>query len=344
MYKPDTLSIVTTYKCTAACEHCCFRCSPQRTETLSLERIKKYIKDATEVPSIKLIVFTGGECFTLGDDLFAAIRYAHEFGFATRCVSNGYWATTERNAKKIFEKIKKAGLTEINFSTGDYHSAHIAIDTVIRGIKTTCENGMVTAVNIELFENSQTKSIFKSIFKVWKNKYPHLHVNHGLWIPNGGSTKLRHSEFFQNNGIKCNRGCNSILNSISVSPNGKVLACCGLYSNYMPDLVLGGLDNENLVNILKKTLYKEDLLKIALAVSGPEYILTHAQKYNSRISVKKRYVHPCQSCLQIYHNKEIRPAIVKTCQEKAEQFYATYRIANAMDDCIMGRDLIRPDF
>lgn len=47
--QPLTLSFVTTYKCTAACENCCFKCSPYRTEKLSKNEMKQYIDTVIEI-------------------------------------------------------------------------------------------------------------------------------------------------------------------------------------------------------------------------------------------------------------------------------------------------------
>lgn len=134
------------------------------------------------------------------------------------------------------------------------------------------------------------------------------------------------------------RGCNSLFNSVSVAPDGALRACCGLYAEYIPEMKLGNLNNESLKDILKRHYEKEDAIKIALAVEGPEALLNYAHKHNPRIQVKDHYVHPCQSCLQIYKKKKHQEAIIKACKENEERFYSTYRIANTMDDFIMGRD------
>lgn len=60
---PQILTLITTYKCTAACENCCFNCSPQYSRLMSISEIKEYISTCKATfPSIKVVVFTGGEC------------------------------------------------------------------------------------------------------------------------------------------------------------------------------------------------------------------------------------------------------------------------------------------
>lgn len=69
---PTTLSFITTNKCTAACKNCCFGCNPKNNMRLSLSVMKNHVDEAVKsYPTIRSLVLTGGECFTLGGDLLA---------------------------------------------------------------------------------------------------------------------------------------------------------------------------------------------------------------------------------------------------------------------------------
>ena len=96
---PSTLTILPTYNCTAACEHCCFGSHPGIAERIPLPRILDYITQAAGLGTVKVIVFSGGECFTLGPELVIAIAKATELGLATRCVTNGCWAISEAHGR-----------------------------------------------------------------------------------------------------------------------------------------------------------------------------------------------------------------------------------------------------
>jgi len=74
--RPHTLSLITTYQCTSQCNGCCFSCSPGKVERLSTAKMASLIDEATSIPSIKVIVFTGGEATLLGDDLVFLIEQA----------------------------------------------------------------------------------------------------------------------------------------------------------------------------------------------------------------------------------------------------------------------------
>lgn len=60
--EPKILSLITTDKCTAACRNCCFQCSPQLKQRMSLEQMKHWIDETvSDFPDVKSCVFTGGE-------------------------------------------------------------------------------------------------------------------------------------------------------------------------------------------------------------------------------------------------------------------------------------------
>jgi len=121
-FSPNTLTILCTYQCTAACRQCCFESSPQIKGRLTRQTIIARIKEAKSAfPNLKVVVFSGGEALMLKDDLFASIAHCTSEGLLTRVVSNGYWGKTPKMAQNTVAKLQKAGLRELNLSTGRDH-------------------------------------------------------------------------------------------------------------------------------------------------------------------------------------------------------------------------------
>src|SRR5580704_14588777 len=151
---PHTLSLITTHRCTAACDHCCFSCTPEVKDHIPIPNLYRYIEEATEVPTIKVVVFTGGECFLLGRDLDNLVKAAAGHDFFTRFVSNGYWAVTPQAARRRLEKLVACGLTEANYSTGDQHAVYVKPEYVLNGALAAADMGLTTVLTIELFQES----------------------------------------------------------------------------------------------------------------------------------------------------------------------------------------------
>src|SRR2546425_1172117 len=150
VHGPTHLTILPTYRCTAACAQCCFESNPHVQGRIPLPRILDYIDQAArDFPTLRLVVFSGGECFLLRDDLDAAIGPAARHGLATRCVTNGYWATSKRAAHERIAPLYDAGLTELNFSTGDDHQAFVPYERVVIGATTTAEFGIRALIVVE---------------------------------------------------------------------------------------------------------------------------------------------------------------------------------------------------
>jgi len=287
---------------------------------LDFEKIAKYLNQATEIPSIKVVVFTGGECFLLQEDLTRAVEYANDLGYITRCVSNAYWAIDNNTSHQKLKPLLRAGLKEINFSTGDHHLKYVPLENVIRATKLACQAGLTTVVNIELYKNAKTKSKLRTIFSNLKKDYNNLIVNYGLWIPNGGQSKIYHDKQHRLNSKTIDKiGCDSILSSISITPKNEVISCCGMYINYIPELVMGYLSEKTLPEILSDQ--HEDVLKLWIYLEGPYKVLQAAALHNNTIRLSKNYVHPCQACLKLYKTKKYRASIYKACLQNTYRLY-----------------------
>ena len=127
---PRMLSILTTRRCTAACDHCCVGAGPHASAAIPVERIHRLIDEATRIPSLELIGFTGGECFLLGRDLDELVGHASAAGFTTRAISNGYWARDRRAADERIGGLRARGLDELVLSTGTFHQRFVIVNSV----------------------------------------------------------------------------------------------------------------------------------------------------------------------------------------------------------------------
>lgn len=184
---PTLLTFLTTYTCTSSCKNCCFQCNPKRKEKLSVEDMISYIdKCIDSYSSIKMLVLSGGggEAFLFGKSLEKIIRHATKAGLKTRIVTNGFWAKNyERTYKKI-QNLIKAGLSEINFSTGDDHLEFVPIKNIINGALASLRQNITVAINVE---SAQSKSFESNVLLEDPDLKEYisngsLKIINGLWI------------------------------------------------------------------------------------------------------------------------------------------------------------------
>lgn len=307
---PTTLTFITTYKCTAACKDCCFSCSPKRKERLSLEEMKSYIDQVIDsYDTIKVFVLTGGETFLLGNELNQIVEYASSKGLIVRIVSNGYWAKTYNYAIKKLSSLIRKGLKELNFSTGDDHQKFVPIDNIINGICASLDLGLTVVVNVECSPISKFKETTlkeDERIKHYLKTEPfskRLQILSGYWMPFTKSTKEEVDKVEETLRVVTSTSrCTSLFNTITITPNHEINACCGITSEYIPFLKLGNAKRSPI-----KDLYNQqfnDFLKIWLFNEGPQKIMDFISEVDPNKKINTNGWHICQICAEIFRDKE----------------------------------------
>lgn len=326
---PKTLTLITTYRCTSACPNCCFNCSPKpiRDHIMTLSEMKNYIDRSIQAfPSIQMVIFTGGECTLLGQNLLDAIQYARKLNLYTRIVTNGHWAKNQSETQNIVNKFVQAGLNEINFSAGDEHSKFVEINRLSMAIaiaaKQTTFRGVV--VNIEQTPHSTiTSDVLKQSEQIQSLKECEqkriLFIN-SPWIEfrkhsNSKNTSEESEKVVVNN----KTGCDSILDSLNINPYGQVLSCCGLCSEYSPILKLGSADNHSISDLSNKRF--DDLAKLWIYTDGPYNILC-----NIGSTPVDTNCHQCEYCFQLLNNRDNIQKLLSIPKETIENIILNYNI------------------
>lgn len=323
--KPKVITVITTYKCSAACKECCFQCSPKLNIRLSYEDIKNFISSSVKEfgDSLKVCVFTGGECTLLGDDLFKAITLAKELGLSTRIVTNASWAKTKSSAEKMISKLVNSGLDEINYSTGDNHQEWIPLKYIKNAVKASFEQSLSTTISIESFKGSNfSYDDFINDPEISKllSYSDIIQCVKASWIPLKNKHLLDKNgrDIFKNPSFK---GCDSILMFLGINPQNILISCCGLTMEYIPSMKLGSFNKNDFVKKYQSQFY--DFLKIWLFTDGPEKILKFACENNENLlKYTKNIVHPCQACSYIYNIEEIQNTLVNN-YHKIEKKYSS---------------------
>ena len=93
------LHLLLTYQCTFECDHCFAWGSPFQSGTMTLDLIRRILKQAKVAGSVEWIYFEGGEPFLYYQTMLAGIDLANNMGFKVGIVTNSYWATSEEDAQ-----------------------------------------------------------------------------------------------------------------------------------------------------------------------------------------------------------------------------------------------------
>lgn len=317
LVRPRMLSILTTRQCTAACDHCCVGASPKVTTRIPVTRIHELIDEATRIPSFERIVFTGGECFLLGADLDALVRHAAENGFATRVITNGYWAVNDHAARQRIDALRQAGLDEMMLSTGTFHQRFVPVTRVIAAARAAAAAGLPlpTRISVEdcdqsTFDDAILKDELADLIALRS-----VYIVRDPWIPDAGgrgATMLSHEKrgaAGTDNGMG---RCAQILSVITVTPDQQLLSCCGFPMEQLPRLRIGSVANQSLDDVLR--LAPNELMKMWLHVAGPdgiaEFVARHIPGYTLPASPSI-----CHSCAVLQRDARAMRVVTEHADE-----------------------------
>src|SRR3546814_13907772 len=106
-------------------------------------------------------------------------------GMSTRIVSNGSWAKRLVRAKEICNELKRAGLDELNISTGNDHQEFVPQESVVNAAESAIACDITTLITVETdTEDSDCYTSIRSderVKELLKNRRFHLASN--FWMP-----------------------------------------------------------------------------------------------------------------------------------------------------------------
>lgn len=321
---PSAVCFITTYKCTASCTNCCFQCSPRQKSQLSIDEIKSYLHNAVHLyPSIKILILTGGECFLLGSGLIEIVKFAKFQNLLTRVVTNAYWAYSEEKAEKILQPLVEAGLTEINFSTGDDHLKDIPLIRVKNAILASVKLGLKPLVNIEsnpthsfsvnsLLEDTQLKSLVLE---------GNLSLVNGIWVQFRNAkpaTQEKNRPIFQYK----HGSCKNLFHTITIDANHRMVACCGLTAKANRYLDLGSVQHFNIKELYERQFL--DFIKIWLYTEGPIGIVKFLSEKGLCDINDYRNLHDCLICFRIFQNNQFLKYLRLSYEEVFTNIYLNF--------------------
>ena len=335
--EPKILTLVVTYKCSASCNNCCFSCNPDRNEFLSKNDAIGIITESVEsFPKLSLLVITGGEPLLQGTEyLTSIIQHAKKSKLHTRLVTNGFWAISSSKANKILSSLVNAGLDELNLSTGDDHLEYVSVDNVIRAAIEAVKLKTNTVINIEGHANSkftpedlEKNTMFKEFFNDQTNRLL-IKVINGLWIPINNKGNIEYDQ----KGLKMvqdmKKGCDSILDTISIFPDKSLKSCCGLIVNEVKEFKLGYLDGNNMKGLFSQQF--ANFINIWLKLDGPYKIFNSLAKINPNLKLYE-LTHTCMVCSLFFNDEEVRETLLSNYHKFIPEVFFKYQIHKQLNN------------
>ncbi len=145
---PISGGLMLSYKCSAACRHCMYACSPQWSgDWISKDQLESYLPQLAAViqPSpqgpkhMSLnhgLHFSGGEPFMNFERLLQAVEIANRLNIPSTFVeTNCFWCRNDAITRERLKALRQAGLSGILISVNPYYAEYIPFECTQRCVR-----------------------------------------------------------------------------------------------------------------------------------------------------------------------------------------------------------------
>lgn len=303
---PFRVGLLITKRCNISCSHCWFNSGPELYETMKLYEAKYFIDEASKIQSVEWISFTGGEPFLYYKMLRDLIKYANKKSLFTECVTNCFWANSDKETEEKLKVLVDAGLEVINISTDDFHQRYIPFINVYNCYSVAKKLGLKIVILCTIFKNCtlNIKEISKRLNdddihiigrKKEKSQISALALENEF-LPIGRGIDLPKTEWVFNKG-RIEGPCKIVLRDIGIDPSGNVLPCCSA-AGLIRKFILGNVKEKSLIKIMEEA--RETPLFRILSKLGPIGV------YNLMMhNRKKDFINRCHVCYEVLNDPKI---------------------------------------
>jgi hypothetical protein len=255
-----TLLFQLSYQCNIRCAHCCYSCGPSVSDmheflaklslapgtpstipALSNNDVISALEQAAELGIFSHVSFTGGETTLNRRLLLEALPRAKALGLHTRIVTNGSFARTPTSASRLLTELRSAGLDFLYVSCGDYHREFVPIDS-LRNCLTECLSlGLQMAFGAVIRQGSEVcrEFLIRELPIPEELLGKSVEVFEYNVVKTGRAEHLPESDFETQAEPSSAGRCLNVTNQVVITPDKKVLACCGFPHREIPELQLG---------------------------------------------------------------------------------------------------------
>ena len=321
------LTFIMSDKCNITCDFCGPDCGPGYKIHLDFEFMRKLFDEQHRSIGVSHVVFTGGEPTLFIKDVLKMIEHVSRHNLPTRIVTNAYWGKSKALANRFVSRLKRAGLSEFNFSVDDFHEEYIPLSS----IKTAVDISLEAGINVLLVHKTypggkSSKQTFEqllgreivSIEDISPSQY-HMHelmFSNGITMPIGrGSENIDLKKWTYELPEGNWRGpCSEVFKNITIQANGKMSPCCGIVDRKLDEFYCANMHQENFVDAIKKA--NQTVLYNWLALEGPSGIMEYVENKTGKKLSLDRYIQNCQVCQQLFSDDESRRVIKQGLSEK----------------------------
>ncbi len=301
----DSVTLVYGMACPLRCDFCCHAIEEYGPVKMRKEDALDWIRQAASLPSLKCLVFTGGEPFVYYQELLEILEATRPLGLPFRIVTSAYWATNLEAAKAKLAPLRERGLRELSVSTDPSHQRFVPATYAEHAVSAAVELGLVAAL-AGVFWNAGMK--VEDVVRV----PPGVKTISHLAVPVGRGSKRAVTPQEYQLGLERFKGCGrSGSYSITIYPDGEVYPCCSGGFNIQAKLSFGNLKRESLGAIVER-MHADSYTR--LIMSRGFLLLYELTRFKypevfAQLPDWSPFVSPCQLCAKVHANGGLMAAL-----------------------------------
>jgi len=316
----------TTNQCNARCRDCPVVSIKNLPARLKPEVMMRVVDEVSGWGTLRLVVFTGGEPFLLGKDLYKTVAHVAKKRILTRIVTNAYWASSREKAVEVLGELKALGLSELNISCDDFHQEFIPLANVKNANDAAHEIGIPLLLahrrrpggKITVEYLSEYLGVDLHPYRKGEKNPDNDVISTNRNLPLYTSSDGLDSEPWElpENDSDWTGACDSVLRNIVIASDLKVHICCGIAEMTIPELSVGSLLENDLITILQRG--NQDLIVNWLALEGPSSILSFVRSEDPSIKFSEHYANRCHLCHELFTRADVRRVLAKSAGKRAD--------------------------
>lgn len=307
-------SLLFTYRCTIACKHCLFNCSPRQPEVyVSLKDGVEFLRQLRKTD--RVIHIAGGEAMMFYKQMLEICRVAKEEGVAPHFFeTNASWCIDDDTTRRRYRELKEAGIIGVLISADPYHQVFVSTERRLRAYQWAVEiygRENVAAGDLSLEELSRFREIGRDetlLSEYSRNHPPRLVGRAGnelaRFIPDRPLEELINDSLWHGKN-EDGKSCRTEFDpkemwEIHIDPYGNIQTCCGI--------IIGNAHRTPLPELMKRGFHVDNELIKIVYEKGPFGLLELAVERGYR--PRSDYPQKCYLCWDI--RKFLRPYFPET--------------------------------
>lgn len=295
-------SLLFTYRCSIACRHCLFNCSPwQEDLCTSIIDAVKFLKQLRATD--RVIHVAGGEPMLYYERLIEICRKAYDEGCPPHFIeTNAYWCVDDDIVINRYEELKEVGLRGVYISADPYHQFFVPPQNVLRAYELAVkifgrENVIAVDMSLEMLDNLREVARNEELLrKHVLNNPPKLLGRAGESL--AGFCPGRPIEALSSDKLwihhakdgKCAMEFDGkTMWEIHIDPYGNVQTCCGI--------IVGNVHEKSLIEWMSEGFHTYHELIQMVIQEGPYGYLRIAKELGFK--PKDEYPQLCNLCWEV---------------------------------------------